>query len=83
MGHCNPTEVRATAIYHSTAYTVIVSHFYTYNLHETAKRTLHSYIPSGSEGNGSVKTSGLTSSILKEGKEGAPDSHAKQRPQSK
>lgn len=41
------------------------------------------YIPSGSEGNGSVKTSGLTSSILKEGKEGAPDSHAKQRPQSK
>ncbi|XP_068594321.1 microtubule organization protein AKNA [Cebidichthys violaceus] len=33
----------------------------------------------GSEGNGSVKTSGLTNSILKGGK--ASDGHAKQRPQ--
>lgn len=36
-----------------------------------------SYTPSGSEGNGSVKTSGLTSSILKE----APETRAKQGPQ--
>ncbi|XP_045907963.1 uncharacterized protein LOC123972488 [Micropterus dolomieu] len=35
----------------------------------------------GSEGHGSVTTSGLTRSILKGGKEEASDSHTKQRPQ--
>jgi len=55
--------------------------YYVYYLHGDLVLNIVCYAPSGLEGNGSVKTSGLTSSISKEGK--ASDSHAKKRPQSK
>ncbi|XP_034411274.1 microtubule organization protein AKNA [Cyclopterus lumpus] len=63
--HNSPAESRRSSVHSAPEFQ--------YKLHEALQSNR------GSEGNGSVKTSGLTSSISKEGK--ASDSHAKQRPQ--